>query len=403
MRILVLAPQWPDPPRQGAAIRNLHILLYLARRHQVTLLTFTPDEGVIERSRLDPFCEYAEALPLPGRSHAQRLKTLLTSSLPDMAWRLRSEPMSQRVSDLTRHSRFDAIHIEGIEMAPYGLLASSNSKLKTQNSKLIYDAHNAEYLLQRRAFTTDLLHPRRFPRAMYSLVQWWRLRRFEAEVCERSAHVLAVSEADSRALARLMPSEPGGAGRIQVLPNGVDVDYWSPLARYEPVTIQGDALVFDGSMDFRPNVDAVFWFAAEVWPLVRAQRPEARFFVVGRNPVPDVRALAASPGITVTGAVDDPRPWVAGATVYVVPMRMGGGVRLKVLQAMAMERAIVSTPMGAEGISAEPGRDLLLARTPRDFAEAALSLLSDLERRSSLGRSARSLVSTRYAWPIILP
>src|SRR5205085_6591325 len=134
-------------------------------------------------------------------------------------------------------------------------------------------------------------------------------------------------------------------------------------------------------MDFRPNVDAVLWFASEVWPLVRAERPHTHFYIVGRNPSPEVLALSEDPGIIVTGAVDDTRPWVAGAEVYVVPMRMGGGVRLKVLQAMAMERAIVSTSMGAEGVSIEHATHMLLANTAQDFAQATLALLNDTNRR----------------------
>ncbi len=398
MKILVLAPQWPDPPRQGAAIRNLHILLYLSQRHDVTLLTFAPEGGIIDRSRLDSLSQ-AEILPAPTRSSLDRFRTLLTSTQPDMAWRLHSQSMQERVRQLTTQGHFDAIHVEGLEMLPYGLLAQ-----EVQNSKLLmaYDAHNAEYLLQRRAFTTDLGHFRRWPKALYSLVQWRRLRRFERQACIKSKHVLAVSESDRAALARLTPR---AADRITLLPNGVDTDYWSLSADYprEGVSLPDGSLVFDGTMDFRPNVDAVVWFVDKVWPLIKAERPETQFFIVGRSPAPQVQALARMPGVTVTGAVEDTRAWVAQASVYVVPMRMGGGVRLKVLQAMAMERAIVSTPMGAEGIAIKQGKEMLLAQSPAAFANAMLSLLADPQRRATLGRAARELVSARYAWSVLLP
>ena len=396
MKLLVLAPQWPDPPRQGAAIRNFYLLQYLMVRHDVTLLTFTPEGGEVDSSRLQAL-RHSDLFEPPTRTRLDRLKSMLSSRQPDMAWRLRSPEMCERVRDLSASERFDAVHIEGIEMASYGLLA-----LETGVRTMTYDAHNAEYLLQQRAFATDLRVVRRLPRALYSLVQWWRLRRFERQVCLASEHVIAVSEADRAALARLAPER---AERMVVLPNGVDIDYWSPTARpaSEHGPIPDNALVFDGTMDFRPNVDAVLWFAAEVWPLIRAERPESRFYIVGRSPAPEVAALGSTPGITVTGAVDDPRPWVAGATVYVVPMRMGGGVRLKLLQAMAMERAVVSTPMGAEGVAAEHGTHLLVAHTPQAFARATLSLLSDPQRRASLGRSARRLVAGLYSWPTLLP
>jgi glycosyltransferase involved in cell wall biosynthesis len=165
----------------------------------------------------------------------------------------------------------------------------------------------------------------------------------------------------------------------------------------------GENVVFDGTMDFRPNVDAVLWFVNEVWPTIHAERPHSRFYIVGRNPVPEVVALGEVAGVVVTGAVEDTRPWVAGATVYVVPMRMGGGVRLKVLQAMSMGCAIVSTSMGAEGIDLRPGKDMLMSFSPEGFAQAVLLLLSDPTRRRALGSSARELVTTHYAWEHLLP
>jgi glycosyltransferase involved in cell wall biosynthesis len=150
-------------------------------------------------------------------------------------------------------------------------------------------------------------------------------------------------------------------------------------------------------------VDAALWFVNEVWPTVHAERPHTRFYIVGRNPLPEVVALGERPGVVVTGAVEDTRTWVAGATVYVVPMRMGGGVRLKVLQAMSMGCAIVSTSMGAEGIDVRPGKDMLMSFSPQGFAQAVLLLLSDRTRRRALGASARELVTTQYAWEQLLP
>ncbi|MFL5734160.1 MAG: glycosyltransferase [Chloroflexia bacterium] len=397
MRLLILAPQWPDPPCQGAAIRNLHIAEYLAGKHEVSLLTFVPEGGAVSHERLGGL-RRAEVLRRPTRTRSERLRTLLASREPDMARRLRSGVMWSRVRELCNQEAFDAVHVEGIEMAPYGLLA-----LESGCPDMTYDAHNAEYLLQRRVFATDVRRPKRLPHALYSLAQWQRLRRFEARVCLRSEHILAVSEPDRTALSRLAPA---AARRIAVLPNGVDSGYWSPEAvspNGEATSGEDNTLVFDGSMDFRPNVDAALWFASEVWPLIREARPGARFYIVGRNPAPQVLRLADVPGITVTGPVDDPRPWVEKAAVYVVPMRMGGGVRLKVLQAMALERAIVSTPMGAEGVNVRHGREMLLATSPDVFARSTLDLMSNPARRAALGSAARHLAVSRYDWRVLLP
>ena len=396
LKILVLAPQWPDPPRQGAAIRNLHILHYLAARHRVTLLTFEPDFPT-DREPLERACEQVIVLPAPSRTKRARLGVLAFSSLPDMAWRLSSEEMRRRLVQLVEREKFDAVHVEGIEMAPYGEVALEVSP----RTRMTYDAHNAEYLLQRRAFTTDLRQRGHLPRAVYSLIQWWRLRRYEGRIARRSRHVLAVSPADLAALEALAPFIQG---RAKLLPNGVDPAYWSRDAVTPEIELAGgENVVFDGTMDFRPNVDAALWFVNEVWPTVHAERPNARFYIVGRNPVPEVTVLGQVPGVVVTGAVEDTRTWVAGATVYVVPMRMGGGVRLKVLQAMSMGCAIVSTSMGAEGIDVRPGKDMLMSFSPQGFAQAVLLLLSDRTRRRVLGASARELVTTHYAWEHLLP
>jgi Glycosyltransferase len=305
--------------------------------------------------------------------------------------------MWRRVEELCREEKFDAIHVEGIEMAPYGLYAMR----LLPNAHMVYDAHNAEYLLQRRAFTTDIKHIKRLPRAFYSLVQWFRLRRFERHVALVSKRVLAVSPADVAAISRLANAL---RNRVVLLPNGVEPSYWARNAVMpHDVLVGQSALVFDGTMDYRPNIDAVLWFASEVWPLVRAERPHARFYIVGRNPAPEVLALSEDTGIIVTGAVEDTRPWVAGAEVYVVPMRMGGGVRFKVLQAMSMGCAIVSTPMGAEGIALRPGKDMLITFSPKGFANAILLLMSARDRRRALGQSARELVTSLYSWDSLLP
>jgi sugar transferase (PEP-CTERM/EpsH1 system associated) len=383
---------------QGAAIRNVQITLHLARKHEVTFLTFEAGPGVgPEMHDLRAACHRVEVLATPTRTNRQRLVRLLASPLPDMAWRLRSDAMWNLVEQLCKQEKFDAIPVLGIEMAPYVLLAAR----LLPEARMVYDAHNAEYLLQRRAFTTDIRHIRRFPRALYSLIQWYRLRRFERHVALVSKRVLAVSPADVDAISRLSGAL---SNRVVLLPNGVEPSYWAPNAVMpQDVLVGQSALVFDGTMDFRPNIDAVLWFASEVWPLVRAERPHSRFYIVGRNPAPEVLALSEDTGIIVTGAVDDTRPWVAGAEVYVVPMRMGGGVRLKVLQAMSMACAIVSTPMGAEGIALRPGKDMLITFSAKGFANAILLLLSARDRRLALGRSARELVTSLYSWDSLLP
>jgi glycosyltransferase involved in cell wall biosynthesis len=194
---------------------------------------------------------------------------------------------------------------------------------------------------------------------------------------------------------------------VTVVPNGVDVERYAAFAAPEGL-LPPNSLVFTGTMDYRPNVDAVLWFAQRVLPLVRQRVPEARFYVVGRNPHPRLEALQSpsarpDPGIEITGSVPDTRPYIAGAALYVVPLRSGGGTRLKVLEAMAMRCPIVSTTMGVDGFPVAPNREVVLADEPEAFAESVVQLLGDGERRAELGQAGYEFAASCYDWSAIVP
>ncbi len=393
MNLLFLTSQVPYPPRQGGALRAWGMISALARRHTVTILSFhdadevpplPPDFGDISLNVVpEP----------PPRSLSRRLRDLLFSRQPDMALRLESPLFRQCLAERLAAQAFDAVHIEGIEMAPFlDVLEQARPR-----PLIIFDDFNCEFLLQKRAFLTDLRHPARWHGALYSLVQWRRLRRYEAEICRRADCVVAVSEADGLALRTLVPGL-----RLTVVPNGVDVSAYDP--RTPPTPGMGEnVLVFTGKMDFRPNVDAVLWFAEEVLPRIREQVPDVRFWVVGQRPHRRLEVLRGDPAITLTGYVEDTRPYIAGATVYVAPLRIGGGTRLKLLEAMAMERAVVATRLGAEGYEVQDGRELLLADDAEAFAAAVVSLLRDPARRTTIGRAARHFVENHYDWSVLAP
>ncbi len=390
MNLLILTPQLPYPPHQGTTIRNFNIIQHLAPRHTITLLSFgTPDE-LAHAEPLRALCHRIEIAPYPARTLAQRALTTLTSPLPDMALRLQSAAMHARANALPADA-FDVIQIEGIEMARYlADVARANRR-----AQIIFDEHNAEYVLQRTACASDLRRVTRWHAALYSLLQWKKLERYERATCQRAAHIAACSAADARAIAALLHA----TAKISVIPNGVDTEFFTPPASNaaEPI------LVFTGKMDFRPNIDAMTWCAAEILPRIRAEIPAARLVIVGQKPAPRIAALAQQPGIAVTGAVPDIRPFVADAAVYVVPLRMGSGTRLKVLEAMAMGKAIVATKRGAEGIELEPERDARIADTPDAFARAVIDLLRQPARRRELGQHARALVETKYDWRTLVP
>ncbi len=399
IKVLLLTPQTPYPPDQGAPIRNFSFVRYLGQspNYKLSLLSFArPGESVTTSpalTELAKYCRQVELVPHPpARSKLVRLRDSLLSSRPDLAKRLASPLFQTALDRLLQTESFDVIQCEGLEMAPFGLALRKNLA-----TRLVLDEHNAEYLMQRRIFEQDWQSGwKRRPAALYSWLQARRLERYERTALEKFDRAIAVSEPDRAALAGLGPtSRP-----VAVIPNGIDLTEFTPEGSEKE---QPDTLVFTGTMDFRPNVDAVSWFVNEVWPRILAQKPNAQFFIVGRRPTPAVANLKNSPGIHVTGTVLDPRPYVRQSALYIVPMRMGGGVRFKVLEAMAMGKAIVTTPMGADGIDLTTGQEAVVADTAQDFAGAVLDLLNDPVRREKLAKQGRRFVEENFDWRKITP
>ncbi len=417
--ILILTPQFPYPPHaftgytQGTTLRNFNLIAWLAERHTVDLLTFMTSPGPARPgdgetgsaaadgacASLQPYCRRVLAYPAPVRSLARRGYDTLLNPLPDMALRLASPAMHAHLTRLLRENHYDVLQVEGIEMAPYALeVARKGCPSTGARPRLVFDDHNAEYLLQKRAFLADLHRPGRWPAAFYSLIQWRKLAAYERRICQAADHVIAVSDADRHALQRLVPGL-----EVTVVPNGVDLAFYRPDAVSPQPGMGPHALVFTGKMDYRPNVDAVLWFAEAVLPLILARVPDVRFYVVGQQPHARLARLAGHPAIILTGRVPDVRPYIAGAAVYVVPLRIGGGTRLKVLEAMAMARAIVSTHLGCDGFPFEDRHQVRLADEPAAFAAAVIELLHDHQQAEALGRTARAFVEAHFGWGAILP
>jgi polysaccharide biosynthesis protein PslH len=427
VKILILSPYPPYPPHGGGTMRIYQLIRGLAARHELTCLTFAADETA--RHALEPLRAICRVLEVRGpqpRGTLHRAWTTLASPLPDMALRNASRDYTRALEQLLSAECFEIIQAESIEMAGYLQIADfrlqisdwADSKTARQawSPLRILDQFNAEYVLQKRAALTSLqaiarrsaIHNlqsviRGLVGGGYSLVQWLKLARYERGVIHGVDGVAAVSEEDRRMLLRLQP-----AARIGVVPNGVDTEHFSRAAlvgeRARPLSLAANTLVFSGTLDFRPNIDAVLWFVREVLPCIRAQRPEARLLVVGKRPAPALRALAEQGALTLTGEVPDARPYIAGAAVYVVPMRIGGGVRLKLLEALALEAPVVSTSMGAEGVAGLCGDEhYLLADDPAGFAAAALRLLDEPALGRRLGAAGRELVHQHYDWTAIVP
>jgi glycosyltransferase involved in cell wall biosynthesis len=423
MKILLLSPYPPYPPHGGGTMRIYQLARGLAERHDVTCLSFAADAAA-ERA-LAPLQRVCRVITVRGpaqRGLPERAWTTLASPLPDMALRNASPAYAAALRAILATEAFDVIQAESIEMAGYLLQILSSefsvlsSKFPSQNSKLVLDQFNAEYLLQKRAALaafdgiatqSAISNPRSAVKSLaggaYSFAQWRKLARYEAAALRACDLVLAVADEDRATLRGLVPG-----ARIGVVPNGVDTSSFSRATmdreRAGALQFAAPTLVFSGTLDFRPNVDAVTWFVREVLPLLRAERPSLRLLAVGRRPAPALRRLADTGAVVLTGEVADARPFIAGAAVYVVPMRIGGGVRLKLLEALALEAPVVSTAMGAEGVAGlRAGEHCLLADDPTGFAAAVLRLLGDAPLARRLGAAGRALVCERYDWRAIVP
>lgn len=393
MKVLLLTPQLPYPPHQGTSLRNFHIIRGLAQACEVSLLSFLEPGQTAVPDQITPLvklCQTIETVPVPLRTTSKRLQQLLATRRPDMAHRLFSQAFNVRLLHMLQADDFDIVQIEGIEMARYLPVIRHGSP----RSKIVFDDHNAETELQRRNFLTDLRQPRRWVAAAYSAEQVRRLHKFERWVCQQADWVTAVSQPDKVHLEKLTQ----GQTAITVIPNSLDVQQFQ---LEEAEAIPSD-IVFSGKMDYRPNVDAVLWFVAEVWPQIRRERPSTTFTIVGQKPHARLERLRDEPGITLTGWVERVEPYLAGAKVFILPFRVGSGTRLKLIEAMAAGRALVSTAVGAEGFPVEHNRELLLEDDAVEMGTAVLHLLTHPEERQRLGRAAQQFAQ-QYDWRVVVP
>jgi glycosyltransferase involved in cell wall biosynthesis len=289
-----------------------------------------------------------------------------------------SAEVRRSIRRLFEKERYDVAVCDSLH--PAGILPWS-----TPCPKVLF-THNIEAEVWERQLAVTTNPARKFA---YWL-EYKALARTERRYIRRAAHVLAVSERNAEFIRRFVP-----ANRVSVVPTGVDVEYFRPEPAAET---GGPEMVFTASMDWMPNEDAVLYFARDIFPLIRSRIPEARFWAVGRNPSARVRALDDGASIRVTGSVEDIRPYLHRSAVYVMPMRSGSGTRLKIFEAMAAGKAVVSTPTGAEGLPVTDGVDILLGETPDQFCDKTVRLLRDRELRQRIGGAARRLTEARFSW-----
>jgi glycosyltransferase involved in cell wall biosynthesis len=389
LSILYVSQMPASPPRFGAQARVHGLMTQLARRHELTAVMLVDDEFDAKEcsQAMQAYCREVLLVPNPyGRDGLIKRLLQLRSLVSTRSFeRLRvTVPALQRALDrVLQTSRFDIVNLEFPYLGHCDLRQAPPGK---RLPAVVVDSHEIAFDLARQFARTAGNPNRRF----YAGVNWRKLRREELGTYGHADGVYLCSAADEQ---RLLDQIPGTC--TMVIPNGADVEFYQP--RLTDPLPDGRTVVYFGLLSTVPNVDAVVHFVQEIWPHIAEAHPNARCKIIGGRPPPSLLALAG-PRVELTGFVSDLRPHLAAAAVVVVPLRFGGGTRLKIIEGMAMGKAIVSTALGAEGIEAVPGRDLLVEDHPRAFADAVSRLLAEPGLAVSIGRSARQLAVERYSW-----
>lgn len=378
MNILFLSTWFPFPPDNGSKIRVYHLLRALAQRHEVTLISFAWDTAQPQTSAGLPFCQTIHTLPRdPFQRSAFAQATRYLSLAPVVT---RPIPEMQRlVARVLAETAFDAVIASTEVMATYALQTpGAIAKILEEHnafSRMMEDRYcAAQHPLQR----------------LNHWISWQKTRRYEAALFRKFSQIVMVSEEDRRACEQL----PGQCAPVAVIPNGVDCAHHRPgLAEVQPHT-----LIYNGALTYSANYDAMRYFLAEIYPRIRQTLPQVSLSITGSTKGVDLGGLRLDESIHLTGYVEDIRLPVAGSAVCVVPLRQGGGTRLKILEAMALGTPVIATSKGAEGLDGVDGEHLLIADDPAAFAEAVLRLLRDASLRARLARNARALVEAKYDW-----
>jgi glycosyltransferase involved in cell wall biosynthesis len=374
VKILWVNANFLHPTTKGGQIRTLEMLKCLHRRHEVHYVAI---ENPAEPEGMARAHEYStRAYPIwlnvPDKTSPAFLLQAaagLLSNVPVAVSRWCSKDAERLIGDLLRKEKFDR--------AVCDFLVSSGHYPDLPGCVLFQ--HNVETMIWRRTaeHATGLKKP-------YMQLQAQRMFDYERKVCREVGYTIAVSQTDADLMRQMFD-----VSNVAHIPTGVDLDYFRP----QPSQPAAD-LVFVGSMDWRPNDDGVSWFVSEVLPLIRKQRPDCSVAIVGRNPAANIKALP----VEVTGTVPDVRPYLWGSKVSIVPLRIGGGTRLKIYESMAARVPVVSTTVGAEGLAYRDGHDIAIADSPEAFANACVDLLANDARRASLSQAAWQMVADRFSW-----
>ena len=398
MKILFLTQILPYPPDSGPRVKTWHVLKYLAQRgHTITLVTFIRPEEEPHLETVRRICQRVFTVPIK-RSRLKDAGYFIRSQLtrqPFLVERDDSTAMRTLVREVVTTEPIDAIHADQLTMAQFALPHRNGSG----KPALIFDAHNAVWTIVERLKATLPIYYR-----LPLIFETGRVKAYEARIVHEFDRTLAVAEPDARALRQALkeqyPAAPAEEAPITVIPIAVDTEVAN---RFQPQAGSFNILTM-GTLYYPPNADGIRWFLVEVFPIIRQMLPQAKLTIVGKNPPADFLQAARESGgsVVVTGYVPELDPYFADASVVVIPVRAGGGMRVRILEAFARGMPVVTTTVGLEGIQAEPGSDVLVADSPDEFAQSTLRLLSDRELQARLSENGRRLAKEKYDWQVVL-
>jgi sugar transferase (PEP-CTERM/EpsH1 system associated) len=378
MRILVFTPALPFPLMWGFNIRVFNLVKRLAKQNQVSLLCYASGEDEAPaREALGAICEAVFTVPKLERSTLQMRRQQATAAIGPRSFHLHrffSARMQSRLSQILRDGRYDLIQVESSAMASFDF----------GRTPVVLDEHNLEYELLQRKSTVESSPLRR----IFSALESRKVEKEEVSIWREVSGCLLTSERERRLVNRTVGDLP-----TAVVPNGVDLEYFRPTAS----EVKPDSIVFTGLMTYWPNADGVSYFIRDIFPAIRESRPDAVFTAVGWGLPDELRPLLGN-GVVHTGRVDDVRPYLASASVAVVPLRTGSGTRLKILEALAMGKAVVSTSVGCEGLDLEDGEHLLIADDSKPFVDSVVRLLRNPIEAAALGARGRAVAERLYGW-----
>jgi polysaccharide biosynthesis protein PslH len=386
MRILAFYPYVPYPLDRGAYYRGFHLLRELARVHDVDLLALSEKgEGLAHRQVFTEFCHRVELVPFHHPPWARLFPTRLLNPLPSTVAHWTLPQVRTALDRMLATESYDAVHVFDIILAQY--LAQSRIPLIVDRTRVDLQYQLMERRHMRFSAKTRVLN-------LENLCKLWR---YERRVAARTCLQVVCGPDDEtfirRHISRRVP--------VVAIPNGVDVTYFHPEASPGDCRAANPTLLFCGAMDYNPNIDALRWYFASIHDQLAARFPDLRLLIVGKDPVPEVRAYGTRSNVVVTGAVPDVRPFYRRAWLQIVPLRIGGGTRLKIVESMAMGTPAISTTIGAQGLNLQHGHDILLADSATALAADTIRALEDSALRSSLEAHGLETVCTRLSWPML--